>query len=284
MPAHEVMAQRREQGAEQVAFTIKPGVGADARKELDARFYLPWSRTRSLYYSDFLNNRKLYDKFLPAADTGIIDVIYPDYRAFYTRLNEKVEAAGMADAEWQSRIEDAIATNYDSLEGLRDVLLDDDISGAINVTIDSPAASVINLYPVIYPVNESTWYYNITALFSKYDSWLIIKARDIVDHEQIHFDIYELYARRMRKAMVDNLRRNFAADNMAGAQHELNAEFEGLYQQLMDRHLDFDRETMTLTSVNAPLHVSNAKWKAELRKEMELLKDYEVPEGYVYLR
>lgn len=284
LPAHEVIAQQKERAAEAISFRIKPGKTAETRKELDTRFYVPWSRSRSLYYSDFLNNKKLYNKFLAASDTDLAAVIYPDYRAFYQKLNERVVAEGLAEGSWNAKIEQALNYNYDSLDEFRAPVLVDDSGYLAALTIDSPAASVVNLYPVIYPVNENTWYFNITALFNKYESWLIIKSKDIVDHEQIHFDIYELFARKMRKAMVDNLRRNFAEDNMAGAQNELNAEFEQLYQQMTDKHLEFDHETMQFTAVNAPLQKTNARWRAELRQEIELLKDYEVPEGYVYLK
>lgn len=284
MPAHEVIALEQQRMAEAVKFTIKPETVNGARRELDAHFYIPWSKTRSLYYTDFLNNKQLYNKFLSPQDTDLVDVIYPDYRAFYQKLNERIVVEGKSDADWQSRIQKALEYNYDSLRGLKEPLEFSELRVADEMSIDSPAASVINLNPIIYPLDDQSWYYNITALFSKYDSWLVIKARDIVDHEQIHFDIYELYARKMRKAMVDNLRRNFASDNLANAQHELNAEFEQLFQQMYDRHLDFDRETMTFTSNNAPLNAMNLKWKNMLRKEMVLLKEYEVPEGHIFLK
>lgn len=284
MPAHEVIAQEQQRAAEAVRFTIKPEAPSANRKDLDARFYVPWTVKRNLYYTDFLNNKQLYNKFLSPHDTDLTDIIYPDYRAFYTKLNERILAEGASDADWQSRIQPALNYNYDSLQGNLESMVFDDDGTMTAISVDSPAASVVILNPVIYPVDDHTWYYNITALFSKYDSWLIIKARDIVDHEQIHFDIYELYARKMRKATVDNLRRNFAIDNLVNAQAELNLEFEQIFQQMYDRHLEFDRETMTFTSNNAPLNWTNIKWKNMLRREMGLLKDYEVAEGHIFLR
>jgi len=284
MPAHEVVALELQRAAEAVKFTIKPETVAGARKSLDAHFYIPWGKNRSLYYTDFLNNKQLYNKFLSPQDTDLTDIIYPDYRAFYSKMNERILADGASYAAWQARIQKAIEYNYDSLQGLKEPLDFSTLGAEDELSVDSPAASVVILNPIIYPTDDGSWYYNITALFSKYDSWLIIKSRDIVDHEQIHFDIYELYARMMRKAVVDNLRRNFASDNLANAQNELNAEFEQLFQQMYDRHLDFDRETMTFTSNNAPLNAMNLKWKNMLRKEMVLLKDYEVPEGHIFLK
>jgi len=284
MPAHEVVALEQQRAAEAVRFTIKPEVAAGVRKDLDAHFYIPWSKSRSLYYTDFLNNKQLYNKFLSPQDTDLTDVIYPDYRAFYSKMTERLVADGASYTEWQKRVQKAIEYNYDSLRGLKEPVEFSDLSVEDEISIDSPAASVIILNPIIYPLDDQSWYYNITALFSKYDSWLIIKSKDIVDHEQIHFDIYELYARKMRKVVVDNLRRNFAFDNLSNAQHELNAEFEQLFLQMYDRHLDFDQETMTFTSNNAPLNAMNLKWKNMLRKEMVLLKDYEVPEGHIFLK
>ncbi len=39
----------------------------------------------------------------------------------------------------------------------------------------------------------------VQANFYKYHSWTTVKSKNVLDHEQLHFDIAELFARKMRK-------------------------------------------------------------------------------------
>jgi len=45
--------------------------------------------------------------------------------------------------------------------------------------------------------------YQIFAVFNKYKSWSTDTSVAILEHEQLHFDISELYARKIRKAMFE---------------------------------------------------------------------------------
>jgi hypothetical protein len=256
-----------------------------SRKELDANFYVQWNEKSGLNFENFQCNKGLYNKFLPSKDTDLTKVIYPDYRIFYQKLNERMLAAnGIDDELWRARIANILTEHSDSMEAddFSEQMVD---SGFMyTISVDSPAASVITISPLIYAVNESTYYYNISALFSKYESWMIIKSKDILEHEQIHFDIFELYARRMRRTLVETLRKNYA-DGMTGdLTNEISPEFERIYQQLNDLQLDFDRETMALTAANAPLLKTNTKWKDYLRAQIAALSAYEIPEGTVILK
>ena len=133
-------------------------------------------------------------------------------------------------------------------------------------------------------MNENTWYYNISALFSIHDSWMMVRSKDILEHEQIHFDIFELYARRMRKLFMEILKQHFADNAVSDISTNIMPAIEQLYQQLNEKQLDFDRETMALTAANASLQQINTSWHDQLHKEIDSLAAFAAAEGYVILK
>jgi hypothetical protein len=268
-------------GSKPVSVGIKPTRRQAAATDLDPLFYVKWKNGQDLQYADFLYNRNLYNKFLPTRDTDLVKVIYPDYRDFYTRLSERMRAGnGVYDEYWLEKLEQVTRERPDT--GIyAAVKLDSAMS--FTITIDSPAASVINITPIIYPLNETAFYFNITALFSKNDSWMIIKSKDILFHEQIHFDIFELFARKMRKHLVETIMSGFTGDSPADIAREITPVYEQLYQQLNDMQYEFDRQTGALTSANASLSALNLKWKKTLLDQIDALKDYAIPEGTIVL-
>ncbi len=54
-----------------------------------------------------------------------------------------------------------------------------------------------------YQVKNSTLTYQITCDFSKSKSWVLMKTPYILRHEQGHFDITEVYARKLNKALEE---------------------------------------------------------------------------------
>ncbi len=279
-------AAKKRKPIEDIITQVAPAQPSGARAEMDAIFYVQWNARRHLQYEDFLNNRNLYNKFLPAKDTDLARAIYPDYRVFYRKLSERLAANGSLDDDfWQERIERALREKADSMDGGYTSVFFSDTGYALTISIDSPAASAISVSPLIYPVNESTYYYNITALFNRYDSWMIVKSKDILEHEQIHFDIFELYARKMRKYLVETLKKNFNEDGAIGdISDDITPAYEQYYQQINDMQLEFDRQTAALTSANAPLLKLNAQWVRDLRVQIDALKEYAVPEGTITLK
>ncbi len=279
-------ASKKRKPADQVVTQVTPARMSEARTELDARFYVSWNALRGLQYDDFLNDRFQYNKFLPARDTDLAKVIYPDYREFYKRLSERLAASGgMDDKFWQEKVDKMLRERPDSFTSEYTSVFFTDTGYAIAISIDSPAASSITVSPVIYPVNEHTYYYNITALFNRYESWMIVKSTDILVHEQIHFDIFELYARKMRKYLTETLKQHFNEDGaIDDVSDDINLKFEEYYQRINDMQLEFDRQTAALTSANASLLQINARWTQDLKQQIDALKEYAVPEGTITLQ
>lgn len=56
---------------------------------------------------------------------------------------------------------------------------------------------------ISYKMNNSQLNYEITCSFSKTKSWGLLRTTYILSHEQGHFDITEIFARKLHKELVD---------------------------------------------------------------------------------
>jgi hypothetical protein len=265
-----------------VTARIKATTSPEGRNSMDALLYVKWQIGKQLQYTDFTYNKNIYNKLIQPQDTDLTKTIYPDYREFYKKLNERINPSNLnEDSLWKARVEKVLrekpgknAVNLRSANELGEPLA---------ITVDSPAASVINILPVIYAKAENVYYYNITALFSRYDSWMIVKSRDILEHEQIHFDIFELYARKMRKYLVEVIQNNYMAGTTNEITDDIAPVFEQLYKQLNDLQLEFDRQTAALTAKNAALTNTNTVWKKGIAQQLAELEQYALPEATITL-
>ncbi|MES2704721.1 MAG: DUF922 domain-containing protein [Bacteroidota bacterium] len=261
-----------------VKLTLTP----EKPNEVDEYFYIKWSATRKLAYGDFKCAKAPCRPLVSDKESDLLRAIYPNYQAFYNIL-EKSRLADSSLTVREDSIKKQINSQLDSLYSGYNYSVSVDHNIALSSEIDSPAASALTISPVIYNINETTFYYNIAALFSKFDSWMIIKSADILQHEQIHFDIFELYARQIRKQWVQLLERK-----SRGMHYDLTAElspvYDKLYKELYQVQADFDEQTSRLTANNESLLLLNAKWSKTVREGLDALKDYENPEGMVTLK
>lgn len=76
----------------------------------------------------------------------------------------------------------------------------DDFRGKPNINGKIAAISCTNIECVIMLKNDSVEFY-VTAIFFKDSSWIRSNRRikSVLDHEQMHFNLTELYAREFRK-------------------------------------------------------------------------------------
>lgn len=278
-----VPTTRPERKPEDVQVKIHLFNPTENRRELDRTFYTVWSDGHRLDYDDFQYNKGTANKFFSAKDSVDPKAVYPDYRVFYKMLAERT--SGITDVEyttWYSSVEQYLAGGGGNSADFPEAFFDSGF--AFSVVIDSPAASVVNIQPVIYQVNETTWYYNISALFSKNESWMLVRSNDILAHEQIHFDIFELYARKMRKLLAETLKNNFVDEAGGDLTNQISPGFEQYYQQLNDLQVEFDRQTIKLTGKNQSILEVNAQWHDRVRSEIRAMSDYSAPEGYIELK
>ncbi len=106
--------------------------------------------------------------------------------------------------------------------------------------------------------------YTLCAYFDMNRSWSGDTTDLLLEHEQIHFDIYELYARKMRK-VVDSLRNNNVHDSLIYNHDCINE----LDEDLSAYSHDYDKETR-----HGLLNTVQKEWKDKVLNELYTLKKY----------
>lgn len=122
----------------------------------------------------------------------------------------------------------------------RERLVWDDFMCAPRTGTDAVASTSTSL-GLSYQVNNGQLEYHINCNFSKQKSWGLLRTDYILAHEQGHFDITEIYARKLNEAMSNYQfnRRNFKSD-INKIYHDLVAEKEQ-FQEDYDNITDHSR-------------------------------------------
>lgn len=77
-----------------------------------------------------------------------------------------------------------------------------------------------------YTIGENNFSFQVSCQFNKSQSWTRVKTESVLAHEQAHFDLAELYARKLRQA-VSNYKFK------AGSTEQ---DLDSLYDALMKEH------------------------------------------------
>jgi predicted secreted Zn-dependent protease len=134
---------------------------------------------------------------------------------------------------------------------------------------DEAAAVTSTGIGIEYIVRNNQLTYKITCLFSKNRSWGRFRSDYILAHEQGHFDITEIYARKLAKAVEEY------EFNPKSFKSDLNSIYKKLmkekedYQELYDHQTDFSRDKTMQTC-----------WLQKIQIELD---DLEVWANYGYL-
>ena len=105
--------------------------------------------------------------------------------------------------------------------------------------------------------------YIIEARFNRYLSWLKVNTNSVLIHEQLHFDIAELFARKMRKKYHElqvKQERNIK---------KYNSSFVTLNEECYQMQRDYDRETKH--GVNATFQ---KQWQVAIQNKLKALQEY----------
>jgi len=111
----------------------------------------------------------------------------------------------------------------------------------------------------------------VFSRFDCYKSWIGEESKgkaEILEHEQSHFDINEIYARQLRKALHEG---NFNIDNL----EESNELFNRYYKESREQQEQYDTETVHGTNKKA-----QAKWNDMIRNELKRLEAYQASGWY----
>ena len=125
------------------------------------------------------------------------------------------------------------------------------------------AASTTTYLSIEYNMGNNNFGYKIKSRFSKSRSWGVHKTAYILDHEQGHFDIAEIFARKLNKAMTEYRfdRKNFKQD------------LRKIYQEIIDEKEEMQNEydEETNHSINK---TKQAEWLKKIRKMLEEYEEY----------
>ena len=115
--------------------------------------------------------------------------------------------------------------------------------------------------------DDTAFNYDINAVFFRYLSWIYDSTR--LGHERLHFDIGEIYARRMRRWLYVTCLDN---DSYNMVKIKLNE----LYYDHAKYHVLYDKETHGGKLPNMQL-----MWERNLKKQMDTLQRWEKPQGSI---
>lgn len=141
----------------------------------------------------------------------------------------------------------------------------DDYKGKGNPSVGA-AASTATYLGIDYNFSPEGLTYTITCGFSKTRSWGLHKTDYILGHEQGHFDIAEIFARKLHRQMTTY------KFNNATYQADLKKIYEDIVAEKEEMQNTYDAETNH--SINK---VKQAEWLGKIR---EMLKQYEQYAGY----
>jgi hypothetical protein len=136
----------------------------------------------------------------------------------------------------------------------------DDFLGQPQRHSDAVASTSTSL-GVSYRIEDNQLVYTITCDFSKLKSWGLLRTDYILAHEQGHFDITELYARRLHEALQQY------SFNRRTYKQDINAIYQKVVREKEEMQHAYDEESD---------HSRKRKLQYEWERKIEqLLKDTE---------
>jgi Bacterial protein of unknown function (DUF922) len=128
------------------------------------------------------------------------------------------------------------------------------------------AASTATYLSMEYSVKDNKLKFTVSGAFNKNKSWVLVRNDHILGHEQGHFDIAEVFARKLYKTLSEYKfnKRTYQKD-MAKIYNTLNKEKEAA-QNKYDDETDFSRNK-----------TAQAEWLIKIKnmlKEMEAFSNY----------
>lgn len=135
----------------------------------------------------------------------------------------------------------------------------------INVHAATTAMIKVDFY-----CKGNKFFYEVTALFSPERSWVIKKhtTQTLQEHERLHFDIFELYARKIRKFLS-------TYKNPRGHEQELRKAVDLIAAGQESLNQQYDSET-----IHGANRVMQKKWELKIAQELEVYKSYSDNTGH----
>jgi hypothetical protein len=114
-----------------------------------------------------------------------------------------------------------------------------------------------------YNYGEKGFGYTINCMFEKNKSWGRLKTEYILSHEQGHFDISEIHARKLNKAL-----KSYRVNPST-----LSKDVQSIYQQIMKEQTEMQSEYDEVSD-HSRNKQQQAIWLKRINTQLEQLKDY----------
>lgn len=137
-----------------------------------------------------------------------------------------------------------------------------DFKGKINALDDNSgfsARSSLNLQVI----PSKKFGFNLLTRFKKNKAWSKSQDLSLLRHEQLHFDIMEIFARKVRKCFFEMKENNLKDTNL----------YFKAYNEIFDNYEIFDRLYDTETN-HGQIIEKQKEWEEKIAKELEELKEY----------
>ena len=106
-------------------------------------------------------------------------------------------------------------------------------------------------------------HYNVYAYFDRSRSWVRDKSKELLAHEQLHFDIAELYARKIRK-LIAQMQRDQVTDV---------SEYNAAIHRLLEESNEYDR-LYDIQTLHGAMSKKQQEWVLKVETELESLKEF----------
>ena len=142
-------------------------------------------------------------------------------------------------------------------------LIWDDFQGAPDRSCSNAALTSSGI-EFKYGFSNETFTYNITCLFDKKKSWGKLKNDYILAHEQAHFDISEIHARKLNRLL-----KSYRFTTPAAAKKEITAIYTGIMKEQTAMQGLYDEETDHSRDKE-----KQATWLGKVKRELDRTKEY----------
>ena len=138
----------------------------------------------------------------------------------------------------------------------------EDFQGSRTANAIGDAGTAVSIKAKPYMVQKKIKY-DVYAYFNRQKSWAVDKSTELLEHEQLHFDIAELYARKIRKRISELSSRG--VDDL----DKYNAEIKRLLEESNAADVEYDLETL-----HGALPRKQLAWETKVKKELQDLDDF----------
>ena len=127
-------------------------------------------------------------------------------------------------------------------------------------------ATTTTFFKCEYGSNDTCFFYTVKNLFDELKSWHKDSSKYLLNHERGHFDISEIYARKIRKFLKINLRKEISDINIRKGIGALEKQ-EVAYQKLYDAETNY--------SIDSEKQI---QWLSTIQNQLKQLDDYKQSE------